>query len=686
MPISPWARIKEHKIIQWALGYLATALALTHSEELIARAFDWPEFISRALIVVLALGLPLAITLAWYHGHRASRHISGAEASILAVLLLIGAGILGLFVRPREGLQVAPIHAVTRTTQKLPETSSVPAKPRIAVLPFENLSPDPANAFFTDGLHEEIISTLSNRAPELEVISRTTMMTYRTPKPVQEIARELGATHVLEGSVRREGNAVRLTLQLINARIDQHVWSHDYDRTLKSALTLESDVANEVASQLAVQLAARASSLNPPTRDPQAYDLYLKARLEMMTSVLGPGTPLEVLRKIEQLLSDALVRDPNFARAHAQRAGARGLEFVYNYDTPQHAMPLVQEDLAAAERLTPDDPEVLFGKATYQHFFERDSRSGAAILEAAGTEGLAPVWLAFSSEIFNFSGRFDEAIKRTQHALALDPKNRVVYAESIIALTLARRPTEALQVATLGAAEFPDTFRSWRASIIWTETGTGPPVAFFFPGAVSEITPDSDARTVNNALFPLRLEHRYQEMTAYLGRTNAKTIRGEFTLGRVPVAELRGWAHLLLGDRTAAVRDGHEVLDFVAHTGETKWNRAFLTLLAAEGYTFIGDRTRAIATAGKALELGQWLMERQVAQPLAACVYAWSGADDAAAALLEQISTQIPAVILLGEPATIARDPLYTVPLAGNARYQTLRAKLEAQMAATKLE
>src|SRR5215469_4302849 len=97
-----WHRIREHKIIQWALGYLAAALALTHAEELIARAFEWPEFISRALIVVLALGLPIAITLAWYHGHRASRHVTGAEATIIAILLLMGSGFLWLLVRSHE--------------------------------------------------------------------------------------------------------------------------------------------------------------------------------------------------------------------------------------------------------------------------------------------------------------------------------------------------------------------------------------------------------------------------------------------------------------------------------------------------------------------------------------------------------------------------------------------------------
>jgi hypothetical protein len=142
---------------------------------------------------------------------------------------------------------------------------------------------------------------------------------------------------------------------------------------------------------------------------------------------------------------------------------------------------------------------------------------------------------------------------------------------------------------------------------------------------------------------------------------------------------------MLLGDRAAAGRDGHEVLEFVAKTEETKWNRAVLTLLTAEGNTFTGDRPHAITAAGKALRLSQSIPERQVVPPLVASVYAWSGAGDDAAALLEQLSTQIPMALDCG-PATITRDPLYTVPLAGNARYKALQAKLEAQMAATKLE
>src|SRR3974390_628969 len=126
VPATPWARIKEHKIIQWAVGYLAAALALTHAEELIARAFEWPEFISRALIVFLALGLPVAITLAWYHGHRASRHVTGAEATIIAILLLIGSGFLWALVHPHEPAvtQSGSERGAAPTTVPVPSTTA----------------------------------------------------------------------------------------------------------------------------------------------------------------------------------------------------------------------------------------------------------------------------------------------------------------------------------------------------------------------------------------------------------------------------------------------------------------------------------------------------------------------------------------------------------------------------------
>jgi hypothetical protein len=295
---------------------------------------------------------------------------------------------------------------------------------------------------------------------------------------------------------------------------------------------------------------------------------------------------------------------------------------------------------------------------------------------------------AGAARIYTAAGRFEEAFRRTQRAVTLDPKNPDTHGALIIVALLARQPAEALRAANLAAAEFAG-LRSWPTYIIWDHTGTGPPTALWVGSNPREITASSSLRSATAVLYPLRLEHRYQAMADYLASANVTTIRGEpgynAPIGVHPVAELRGWAHLLLGDRAAAARDAQGVLDFVAHTEETQWNRAWLSLLTAESSAFSGDKTGAVAAAGKALELSQSPRERGRVSPLATAVYAWSGAGDDAASLLEELSTQIPMVLQLG-PATIARDPLYTVPLSANARYQALRAKLEAQMAATKLE
>jgi TolB-like protein len=700
VPVSLWARIKDHKIIQWALGYLAAALALTHAEELVAHAYGWPESIGQILIAVLGIGLPVTVTLAWYHGHRASRHVTGAEATIIAILLLLGAGFLWLFVRPQEPAPTksvaehtaAPTMSARGATTAAATASSAGAslvtapasgKPRIAILPFENLSPDPKDAFFTDGLHEEIISTLSSRAPDIEVISRTTMMTYRTPKPAPEIARELGATHVLEGSVRREGNEVRLTLQLIDATRDQHLWSQDYNRTLRSALTLQSEVANVVASQLSSRLARGAEQFKPPTDDPQAYDLYLKAKLPFDQSNVGPSTPLELVQKLERLLDTALERDPSFAAAHVLRARVRMTYFLYNYDLDGHAMRLAREDLEAAERLAPGAPDVMWLRARFLGI-DRNFEDALTAFDAAYSAGLTdPVELGIESVTLASAGRVNDAIQRAERARALDPRNPRVMQFLATILLMAGRSADAVRILDFGVAEFPELFQSLRATVVWGSTGS--------PGALNswasvtphhEISAMTDVASLNGELAPLRVQHRYSEIADLLNRATAKTIRSYLGVGQDhPLAELKGWTHLLLRDEVGAAQDGRAILDFVAHRKETKWNRELLRLLTAEGHLFTGDKVRAVAAAGGALDRTPFNPTQLT--PQVAAVYAWGGAQDEASALLEQLSTAIPTMLA---PALVTRDPLYAVPLAENARYKALQTKLEAQMAATKLE
>ncbi len=233
---------------------------------------------------------------------------------------------------------------------------------RIAVLPFENLSPDPANAFFADGMHEEVLSTLTSRAANLDVISRATMMSYRvTPKPVAEIARDLGVTHVLEGTVRRDGEQVRITVKLIDAAADNQLWAQSFDSALGSAMTLQSEVAAEVAEQLAVKLSANPLRL-PPSRNLEAYDLWLKGTLAWQ--IVGAGATLEEVQRVEAMFSRALDLDQSYAAAYADRARVRMAKFDGGVDPSAANVEDARADLATARKLAGDAPHVLIREAT----------------------------------------------------------------------------------------------------------------------------------------------------------------------------------------------------------------------------------------------------------------------------------------------------------------------------------
>ena len=181
-----------------------------------AETFHWPEQLRQIAFLALLIGLPVVLVLAWYHGDRGQQRISTPEFAILTLLLLLGGGAFWYYQRASDA-EKAAVAEDSKQSTAAPETGAL----RLAVLPLENLSPDPANAFFADGLHDEILSAMS-ATKDLQVVSRTTMRTYAgTHKTVKQIAAELGASHVLEGSLRRAGDQVRLMLQLIDAEHGQ---------------------------------------------------------------------------------------------------------------------------------------------------------------------------------------------------------------------------------------------------------------------------------------------------------------------------------------------------------------------------------------------------------------------------------------------------------------------------------
>jgi TolB-like protein len=703
VPTSPWSRIKEHKIIQWALGYLAAALALTHAEELVAHAYGWPESIGQILIAVLGIGLPVAVTLAWYHGHRASRHVSGAEATIIAILLLMGAGFLSLFVRPHQPSVTQSVkHGAAPTASQVPSAvvpltrastgpplapAPTSGRPRLAILPFENLSPDPANAFFTDGLHEEIISTLAKRANGLEVISSTTLMLYRTaPKSVRTISSELGATHVLEGSVRREGDAVRLTLQLIDAKSDKELWSQDFDRTLKSALALQSEVAEQVAAQLLVQLSGDAAQMRQRTTDPEAYDLYLKAHLARQ-QLSTATTPAEV-ENITALLTQAIQRDPNFAQArvelanHHLRGYRSGLAAHFGDDSD---IRLAREQLDAAQVLIPGDPVLTVTQAYYNYITDAAIALTPAV-EAAVTYNVQDsLNLVAANTLFSQAGRFADDLVMLQRLAELDPASPAIAFYRASALRNLRRPQQAL-----GLYDNASSRPGWglasatRAELVFDCTGT-PGALHAWRAAFERMGATKSDFRLDQETTLMRFEHRYPDLRAAVARSGLSEMTPAAPTGSVPVGELLGWAALLSGDLGSVRDQSVAVAAFAASKPKTGAQAWYGKTLLAEARLFAGDYAGAIAAAQSSLSMRPRARDAWTWSTVAgynAQVLAWAGAQDQAVQLLESLSTVEGGLY----PAEIVRDPLYTVPLAGNSRYQALKARLEAQMASTKLE
>jgi tetratricopeptide (TPR) repeat protein len=489
----------------------------------------------------------------------------------------------------------------------------------------------------------------------------------------------LNVTHVLEGSLRREGPSVRLTLQLIDAHNDRHLWSKNFDRQLADTIALQSAVADEVSTQLAVKLSGNIGEL-PPTANPEAYDLYLKARLTVLT-IDAMRSPREQAKAM-QLLDRSIALDGRFAAAYLQRARVRMSRFMSSQDVSEAHLAALRADLAVARRMMGDAPPLLVTESQYAYLVELDSANALRLLTRA--QGINP----HSSEVCLYlaralatAGRLDEALPYYKRAAELDPGNPSINGDWASDLKMDGRAEEALRLSRDFEARHPGlTTYGWRL--------------FGFTGqlerarketALLEAAGDLESLLAINFEL-LRFSQRLDELKPLLERSGIDTIRqssfGRFSIpaiGRKPVAELHGWASLLTKDAASAARDGRTLLEFATREPVTKWNAWHLRMLAAEGALFTGDKPRAIFAARAALELAPKNVHagiQRYGRALAARILAWSGAEEEAVVMLEQLSTQYP---MIG-PAEIVRDPLYVLPLAGNSRYQVLERKLEAEI------
>jgi TolB-like protein len=312
-----WVRIRDHKVLQWGLAYLGAALAIAHGGELLGHTFNWPELSNRILMGALIVGLPIALALAWYHGHRSLESISAGEATIISLLVVIGAGLLMVFARaPEEGSHegaAKPGAATVASSAAKPTEASgemkgvvAPKGPSIAVLPFVSMSSDPEQEYFSDGLAEELLNQLAHLS-NLRVIGRTSSFAFKGKnEDLRAIGQALGVDHILEGSVRKAGNRIRITAQLIDPANGSHLWSDVYDKEMGDVFAIQEEIARTVAANLRITIDNDLGEVS--TRNLEAYDEYLRAK----RGGIGPGTNIpETLTHLER----AVEIDPQFAAA-----------------------------------------------------------------------------------------------------------------------------------------------------------------------------------------------------------------------------------------------------------------------------------------------------------------------------------------------------------------------------------
>jgi len=392
---SVWRRIYERKLVQWSVAYVALAYAIQHSVVLTEEAFEWPHAVQQISMLLLVLGLPVVMTFAWYHGERASRRISGPELTIIAILLAIGSLFFYVLVRPAEEAVAsrAPVEgiAAARSAALNPATAL-----SIAVLPFDNISGDASQEFFSDGMTEEITAALA-KVPDLRVVARTSAFQFKAQnRDIQSIGQQLHATHFIEGSVRRAGTRVRITAQLIKADDGSHVWAENYDRELTDVFAIQEDIARAITASLRVPLGLKQgeSLVSSRAADTASYQDYLRAKGLVRARGLKPLTDGAAL--LEQVVG----RDPNYAPAWALLAMAYDL-------IPNYGPGWLSGDVAEARRAA--DASLPKAEAAAQRAIQLDSKSADGYAALALAQALRGKLLA-SEEVFS-------------KALALDPNN-----------------------------------------------------------------------------------------------------------------------------------------------------------------------------------------------------------------------------------------------------------------------
>src|SRR5256886_9418990 len=419
-----FAELKRRNVYKVAVAYAIVGWLVVQIATQVFPFLEIPNWIVRLVIVLVAIGFPIALVIAWAfeltpEGLKRTEVADAAPAprsrsrAWVYVVLIAGTLSGGLFFLGRFTAQTP--------RQSEAATGSTISNKSIAVLPFDNLSRDPDNAYFASGIQDEIITRLAKIA-DLKVISRTSTQQYQSkPGNLSEIAKQLGVANILEGSVQKAADQVRVNVQLIEVASDSHLWADTYDRKLVDIFVVESEVAKAIAESLQAKLTGgeQQALAAKPTNNSEAYDAYLRG-LALDARVSSPDDDEKVVGFYER----SVQLDPTFALAWARLSRANSQVYFGGLDSTPARRDATERALNTAQKLQPNSPETLLAQAYYQYWVLRDYEIAKAtfgrVRELLPGSSESPAALAL---IARRQGQWDKSVAYWEQTLAPDPRN-----------------------------------------------------------------------------------------------------------------------------------------------------------------------------------------------------------------------------------------------------------------------
>lgn len=556
-------RWRHSSLVRWGFGYAAAAWVLLQALSLLAGVYAWPAWVMRFAVALSLTGFLITLVLAWYHGERGARHVSRPEFALLAAIVACGAGGVWLSESRQatptasgssvssdaaSGANASTAPASASGSSAAPASTPAPAPPRaIAVLPFRNLSDDRNDAYFAEGIAEELLNRLAH-LPDLHVAGRTSSFAFRDkPTDLRSIAQQLGVFYLLEGSVRRSGSQVRVTTQLIRADTGFEVWSETYDRELKDIFAVQDEISAAIIDALRVNLAGGAADFRPTTNvSMNAYQAYLKGQSLMSTR--RPGS----LQAARTELQASIAIAPNYAPALTALARTDLLIPMWSQLTSEAVRKLTEEATQMAHRALSIDPNEARAHAVLGTIYSNTEwRWTEAEREFARALQLAPN----DAEVLNFAGDFyrillDEKRMMATELQALKLNPLAIYNHTDLAwgnMALGRHE-EAIRYADSGRTMDPELIDSYMI-LVW---------CYGKLGRIADVRRTVlEARERSRGSEPQHLlleswaaiaEGRREQGLALQARLESYVARGEYSSGYL------GYNLLLLGDAQGALK------------------------------------------------------------------------------------------------------------------------------------